>query len=140
MCKSDTHPETVRLTQLGHDAFRWSGLGKTGADIFFALKALDQASVAELAEATGRAKPTVYRKLKLMEGLLMAEHLGQGQWRALEVDLDSVAEVLGTAGQGERQHERHVQDRRLHRLILEPRKARNSPRHRSRSVKRVKAR
>jgi DNA-binding transcriptional regulator GbsR (MarR family) len=140
VCKSDTDPETDRLSQLGHDAFRWGGLGKTGADIYFALKARDQASVAELAEATGRARATVCRKLKLMESLCMVEHLEKGEWRAIDVELDSVAKALGTAGQSERQHERHVQDRWLQRLFLEPKRARNSPRHRSGSVKRVAAR
>jgi hypothetical protein len=39
----------------------------------------------------------------------------------LEVNLDSVAKLLGTAGQGQKQHQKHIQERRLHRLTLKRR-------------------
>ena len=61
---------------------------------------------------------TVYRKLKDMEKYYVAEYIGRGKWRALEVNLDSVAKVLLTSGKGERERQKHTQERRYHNLIL----------------------
>jgi len=41
------------------------------------------------------------------------------KWRAvLGVDLDHVARLLGTAGKGKREQERHAEERRRHRRAL----------------------
>jgi DNA-binding transcriptional ArsR family regulator len=115
----ETNSETHTSMRLDHDAFRWSGLGKTGAEIYYALQGRSEASVKELQEATGRGRSTIYKKLNLMTDLYMAELLGRGRWRALDVNLDAVAEALGTAGKGKEQRARHRQERRLHRRMLE---------------------
>ena len=44
---------------------------------------------------------------------------GAGQWQAVDdPDLDSAAQLLGTAGMGERQRTKHRLDRRFNRLAL----------------------
>ncbi|MBU1748463.1 MAG: hypothetical protein KKA73_12300, partial [Chloroflexi bacterium] len=69
---------------------------------------------------TGRHRTTVQRKLAEMFRLGLVEPLGDGWWRAVpEVDLEQVAEELGTAGAGDRQQAQHQRDRRTHRLLLE---------------------
>ena len=83
---------------------------------------LDNGKVTEkqLREATGRHRTTVKRKLGIMFRLCMVEPLGDGHWRPLpDVDLDEVAEELGTAGLGAAQREKHERDRALHRRALE---------------------
>ncbi|MBN1992830.1 MAG: bifunctional DNA primase/polymerase [Anaerolineae bacterium] len=104
--------------QYEHDAFRWSGLGKTGADIYYKLQELTEASVNDLVIATGRGRKTVYRKLDLMDRSYMAEKIGGGLWKKLEVNLDAVAEMLGTSGKGELERQKHIQERRWHKLVL----------------------
>lgn len=103
-----------------HDAFRWQALGKTGGEVWAALQSAPLLKVAKLAKMTGRHETTVRRKLKLMFKLGMAEPMGDGLWRAVPgVDLDQVAEELGTSGTGERQRAKHVRDRRRHWYALE---------------------
>jgi hypothetical protein len=126
--KYTTCEEVLRFVQ--HDAFRngnhKAGLGKSGGLIWEALRD-GPATEKELANRTGRGVRTVKRRLTQMSRLVdtvtgefipMVEKI-DGQWRALDgVDLDHVALVVGTAGAGERQQERHSQERRAHRRML----------------------
>ncbi|MFC1921800.1 helix-turn-helix domain-containing protein, partial [Chloroflexota bacterium] len=99
-----------------HDAFRWSGLGKAAALVIQALSQEDSLTVAQLAEMTGKHRSTVRRALKKMasihdpitgEEYPMVEEINQegaaNRWRALDVDLDHVAKILGTKGIGDKQ-------------------------------------
>jgi len=120
VCKS-THSINNTVTECEllhtHDVFRWRALGKTGADVWFALQSVRAAKILELARVTGRHRTTVKRKLNLMLNLGMAEPLGDGYWCAvLGADLDQAAEKSGTSGIGERQRAGHVRDRRRHRF------------------------
>lgn len=114
-----------------HDAFRKgaknAGMGKSAALIWEALQD-GPATEVELAQRTGRHIKTVRNHLRGMamladtvtgEFIPMVEKIGD-QWRALDgVDLDHVAQVVGTAGAGKRQQERHRQEQRAHRRALE---------------------
>jgi hypothetical protein len=114
-----------------HDAFRKgkgkAGLGKSAALVWQALQG-GPATEKELAQMTGRSPKTVKRALLKMANLVdtvtgelipMVEKNG-GQWHALaDVNLDHVAQVVGTAGAGERQRKRHRQERRAHRRALD---------------------
>ena len=109
-----------------HDAFRYSGLGKSAAEVFQALQR-EPLTVEELIERTGRHSKTISRALNRMSSLLdtetgellpMVEPDGN-QWHALAVDLDHIAQVLGTAGAGERQKAKHKQERCAHQRALE---------------------
>ncbi|MBU0492717.1 MAG: bifunctional DNA primase/polymerase, partial [Chloroflexi bacterium] len=105
---------------VAHDAFRWSGLNKSSAEVLTLLQATNAMAVTDLAARTGRHRTTVQRKLAEMFRLGLVEPLGDGWWRAVpEVDLEQVAEELGTAGAGDRQQAQHQRDRRTHRLLLE---------------------
>jgi hypothetical protein len=104
-----------------HDAFRRSGLGKAGGDVWACLKGQgdDGAKDAQIARMTGRNVRTVKAKLAKMYGLGMVEPLGDRHWRAVAgVDLERIAAELGTFGKGELQRKQHERDRRLHRTVL----------------------
>lgn len=95
-----------------HDVWRRDGFGKAGWDVWDALGRVDRASVAELQEATGRCTRTVGRKLAAFAECDMVVRIGRGDWTPrTDVDLDKVAEALGTAGIGARQKERHGRQR-----------------------------
>ena len=105
----------------GHDCFRWAGLGQTGADVWRALLVAGDTGItdAHIAEATGRGRATVARKLRAMYRLGMVAPLGDGLWRAIaNVDLDKIAQELGTSGMGEAQCKLHSKDRLRHRTVL----------------------
>lgn len=99
------------------DAFRWRGLGKSAGEIWVSLQD-EPSSTDALARITGRHKKTVCRALERMQTLEMVQHVGD-VWQALPVDLDAIAERIGTAGIGERQKEQHRRERRIHRRELE---------------------
>jgi|GEM_PF-979385 len=105
---------------VAHDAFRWSGLNKSSAEVLTLLQTTNAMTVSDLAARTGRHRTTVQRKLVEMFRLGLVEPLGEGWWRVVsEVNLDQVAAELGTAGAGDRQRAQHQRDRRTHRLLLE---------------------
>lgn len=106
--------------RLDHDAFRWSGLNKSGAEVLGALQRMDEGDVNELVAATGRHRTTVKRKLRLMLSLGLVVALGDGYWAAVDdPDLDQAARDLNVAGKGAEERRRHVRDRRYQREILE---------------------
>lgn len=122
-------PKVVRKCSIlfQHDAFRHGGgLGKSGFEVYEQL--LKQPATAdELASSTGRHIKTVQRVLKRMSEKLidvttgeimhMVENEGE-LWYGLEVDLDHVAEIVGTAGTLEKQQHKHQQERARHRQEL----------------------
>ena len=117
--------EVVKFVHFA-DVFRVQGLGKAAGEVYRALQA-GPASIKELAAATGRGEKTVKRALLRMAGIVdsvtgelmpMVED-NAGQWHALPVDLEQIAEIIGTAGAGARQKERHAKERRAHRRGLE---------------------
>ena len=117
---------TTHETQ-NHDAFRRQGLGKAAGEVYAALLLEPGQTLGELVEKTGRGKATVWRALTRMlkmadtytgEYLPMVAHDGD-KWRALEVDLDQIAHIVGSAGIGRKQHELHARERAAHRRGLE---------------------
>ncbi len=126
------------VTLSTHDAFRVErrkiinkfhvyGLGKSAGQIWQALQERP-ATVDELADSTGRHVKTIERVIDRMSKLadpLTGEYLpmlasDDGEtWRALDVDLDRIAQAVGTAGASERQRKQHARDRRLHARGLE---------------------
>jgi hypothetical protein len=107
------------LVHASHDAFRHLGLGKTGAEMWAILLDCREVTERQLRESTGRHRTTVKRKLMSMFQMGMVEPLGDGIWRVVTaVDLDVIAEALGTAGKGEAQREKHRRQREAHRRAL----------------------
>ena len=96
---------------LGHDAFRYQGLGK-GVQQTLALLWRGPATVAALMAATGYRRGTIWRHLKVLqnEGLIARDE--KNRYRALEdVDFDALAVQLDVVGIGERQRVKHQQQR-----------------------------
>lgn len=109
------------------DAWRYRGLGKSAAHVWGMLRENPGATVAELADATGKRVSTVRRVIDRMtrivdpesgEVLTLVEADGDG-WRAVEADLDAIARAIGTAGTGERQKAQHTADRERWRSAIE---------------------
>lgn len=102
-----------------HDAFRHGGgLGKSAAEIYEVLLQ-QKATAKELQKATGRTIGTIRNKLNRMANLVdattgeiisMVNQVGD-EWEALEVNLDYVALIVGTAGKGAAQRKQHKQQR-----------------------------
>lgn len=117
---------TTHDTQ-SHDAFRRQGLGKAAGEIYAALLEEPGQTLGQLVKKTGRGKMTVWRALRRMskmadtftgEFMPMVEHDGE-TWRALEVDLDKIAHIVGTAGIGRKQKALHARERAAHRRDME---------------------
>lgn len=130
-------PKDVRKCSImfQHDAFRHGGgLGKSGYEVYEQLLR-HPATTTELASSTGRHIKTVQRVLERMSEKLidvttgeivrMVENDGE-LWHGLEVDLDHVAEIVGTAGTLEKQQRKHQQERARHRQDLLRGKLKNS--------------
>ena len=118
------HSNNVRecVTLHNHDVFRFHGLGKPGCEIWEALQEGPK-TIKELINETGRHRTTIKRKLEKMSnivdirtGEIVSMILFDGKkYEAKEnVDMDYIAELLGTEGMGERQKERHIREREEH--------------------------
>lgn len=95
-----------------HDAFRHSGLGKSGLRVWLELRIADRPlQRGEIVGAIGSNKATVSRKLALLKSVGMASPSKSGWVACPDICLDSVAAQLGTAGQAVEQVERHAADR-----------------------------
>ena len=115
------------LTLISHDAFRFGGgLNKSAGEIYWQLMK-EPMSVKELVAVTGRSKTTVYRVLKAMStiannrtGEVLAMVFNQdGVWQAnLDISLDQVALIIGTAGIGKRKREYYRNEQKEHRKAL----------------------
>ena len=126
--QSDPHPIEREWGNLyAFDAFRFMGLGRSAAAVWECLREHGPRSPKELAQRTGRSVETVRRVLKRMARLVnLATNqpipmvMREGKlWRALDVDLDEVAMVVGTDGDGEKQRTRHQMERADHRYWIE---------------------
>lgn len=129
--KSYTLPHSIILweciTLPNHDVFRYQGLGKSGFDIWQAIQQ-EPKTIAEIQEETGRSRKTIISKLKIMGNLVdmrtgeivsMITFDDERYSPVNDVDLDYIAELLGTKGMGERQKAKHEQERTEHKAILE---------------------
>lgn len=111
---------------LGHDAFRWSGLGMSALEVYQTLQD-SPLSTKEIEQRTGRHISTVRRVLNRMSSLVdirtgekleLVKKETDGKWSTSEIDLDHVALILGTAGMAEAQRRKHSKERRNHRISL----------------------
>jgi DNA-binding MarR family transcriptional regulator len=119
----------ISLSTSSHEAF-WAR--KSWAEIYTTLQS-ESLTVKELAERTGRHIKTIARNLYKMSRIVdggtgeiikMVEQDDADKWRAVDVDLDRIAKILGTFGKAERQRERHADERREHRERLQAGKQR----------------
>lgn len=109
-----------------HDVFRVGGLGTSAGQVWQVLQDVP-ATVDELAAQTGRHRKTIERTLARMVNIadpLTGEYLplvasSEGEtWHILQVDLDYIAQVIGTAGAGEKQKQAHEKERQIHQNAL----------------------
>lgn len=112
---------------INQDVFRHTGLGKSAGEVYAALLESPGQTLSELAKRTGRNPVTVWRALTKMsrmvdfetgELLPMVEKDGE-KWKALLVDLEQMAHIVGTEGALERQKALHHQERAAHKRGLE---------------------
>ena len=114
------------LDLLSHDAFRYGGgLNKSAAEIYwFLLQGPKTAK--DLINQTGRSRRTVYRALERMSKIIdlstgeiinMVEKDGLC-WRALETDLNHISLLVGTAGIGRKQVDKHKSQRKSYRKSI----------------------
>lgn len=109
-CEGETGAQAPDET-IGHDAFRSGGLGKA-AHRTYRLLTDEAQSVRSLASAADRGMSTVRRNLKVLESRGLAVN-NDGHWSIAQgVDLNAVAEAIGSAGLGERQRAKHLRERR----------------------------
>jgi hypothetical protein len=112
---------------VGADAFRWRGLGKTAWRVWAALPRQCPGISADTLRSQLRINSRTLRRVLLrLHKYGLAEIDGSGRWRALERDLDEVAEEVGRDGVGERQREFHRAERLLYRVARQRRDARRS--------------
>jgi hypothetical protein len=111
-----------------HDAFRKgrgkNGLGLAAGLVYQTLRDCESLTVDELAKQIGKDKRTIKRALAHMARLIdrktgeiismVASDAGGNTWRALDVDLDAVAIIVGTAGATKKQKQLHIKERRDH--------------------------
>lgn len=101
-----------------HDAFRFRGLGKSAGEVYSALRR-QPSTKKELVEKTGKCNTTVDRALKRMAKLADPDtgeiypmvFLEGKVWYALDIELDRVADYVGTAGALRRQKKKHRDER-----------------------------
>jgi hypothetical protein len=98
--------------RLGHDVWRWRGLGKSAWRILGALDTAHGTTAANLAKRLKIDRSTVGRNLVKMADHNLARRDPDGRWRReKEFDLERVAQELGVAGVGDRQRTRHELER-----------------------------
>ncbi len=123
-----SHIITLRVCKglHNHDVFRFHGLGKSGCEVWKALQDGPK-TIKELISETGRHRTTIKRKLEKMSNIIdirtgeivsMVSIYGKNFQAKEDVDLDYIAELLGTKGMGERQKERHIREREEHNRII----------------------
>jgi len=109
---AERHCSGMRNSQLditvAADVFAGPG-GKTRHRVWAAVQR-GPSTVANLARSTALSRSSVRRILRLLEQVGLAVREGK-VWRAGDADLDQAAEVLGTAGTGERRRRRFQQER-----------------------------
>ena len=71
--------------------------------------------------STEREKPLFFCQIEALETAIYLTEVAEKQgdsWSALEVDLEQIAQITGTAGAGERQRVQYTRERRAHRRAL----------------------
>jgi len=100
------------------DVFRWSGLGKTGADIYRTLLENGESDIKTLTEKSKVAQRTIYNKLNDLERAGLVTIRKQGRQTLLKAnpgaDLEKAAEIIGTAGTLKNQINRHERERKAY--------------------------
>ena len=114
------------LQFVGHDAFRYGGgLNKSAAEVYWFLTK-ESMTANELVKISGRSRRTVFRVLSLMSKLIdsttgeVISMVGKDglKWQALDVDLNRIAQIVGTAGKGKHQQKQYKDEREAHRKAL----------------------
>lgn len=110
-----THSPGIReLGGLNHDLYRFRGIGKNGRQILAALGD-EWLTASEIASRSSVPERTVYRKIERMKQAGLVEVQGKGYKRRIRrvqgADLSKAAEIIGTAGAGDKQRARHKAER-----------------------------
>ena len=104
---------------LAHDVWRNRvGLGKSAQRLYRALTTTP-GTPAELAGLLGVTVRTVRRQLKSLQLNGLAACRSDGSWRHVEMDLDVLASEIGAQGRGERQRQKHAQQRAGYDHVME---------------------
>ena len=103
-----------------HDVFRYHALGKSGLKLWLVLlKHMRPLKINEIIQESNLSKTTVYNKLRNMQTCGMVKCDGE-LWEAVKgVDLKKAAQILGTAGYGMRQKDKHRRERAAYKLKRE---------------------
>jgi predicted transcriptional regulator len=105
-----------------HDVFRYQGLGKSGCEIWQAIQDGPK-TIQEIEKITGRHRTTIKRKLDKMSNIIdirtgeiisMVLLDGERYQAQEDINLDYIAELLGTKGKGEVQKRQHIREREEH--------------------------
>jgi hypothetical protein len=116
----------IKDHQYSHDVFSYFGLGKSSELIWEQLQQGPK-TFAELVERTGKSKPTVKKWLEKMSGIVDYK---TGEWISMvylqgemwlanpDVNLDSIAVILGVAGTNEQRKRVHRLQREIHNSAL----------------------
>lgn len=105
-----------------HDLFRYHGFGKNGFEIWESLREGPK-TLEEIIVSTGRSKRTIKRKLEKMQritdlrtGEIYSMIIKENEKFILNhnIDLDFLAELIGTIGLGKKQKHQHELDREKH--------------------------
>lgn len=115
-----------------HDAFARLGLGKSAAEVYYALIIDGAMRISEIARKTGRHPETVRLALRRMSNIthpftgevLSIVRYDDPFWIAIPVsedNLNNIAEVLGTQGISEERKKRHQYERDIHKMRKERR-------------------
>ncbi len=105
-------------TGLGHDVWRWGGLGPAARHVFTLLPSEGAISIKTLVQRRGTVRSAVYRLLRKLKQHGLAVQLGAGDWRRGQVDqakLDALATHFGIAGAGQKQRWHHEDERERYR-------------------------
>lgn len=111
-----------------HDLWRHRGLGGGGWRVARAVAGTGEANAATVAETTGMNTGSVRRILNRLEASGVVERVDDGYWRIdTTADAEVVAELVGTAGAGERARTEHARQRAAYRSAISRRHARTRP-------------
>ena len=110
-----THSPGIReLGGMNHDLYRFRGIGKNGRHIL-AVMGDDWLTASEIVALSSVPEKTVYRKIEKMQQAGLVEVQGKGYKRRIrrvkDADLSRAAEIIGTAGAGDKQRARHREER-----------------------------
>jgi putative DNA primase/helicase len=108
---------------LGHDCWTWAGLGKATGRVWERLDPQHAHHVKDLVAVLGVKRRTVYKHLARLAVYGLAAPQGDGNWRRGTADPTAVAQSVGTAGMRIQRIERHAQEQRRWRDLVEAQEA-----------------